>query len=259
MTVGVTSGTATPAREGLPKPCLGCGAPMVAPEPGRLHTDAVLRCGYCGASESLPVDVAAQDRFLRLRLLQVRRAREGLEAPLRTFEMVRQSWAMGLFVFAIIGGWQLWQAFSTAGKAPLQSTLFGVLGGSGVVGVIIGYFGMIRAFRVLVRPLLQARAPLQPGLAARCRSCGGELPTVRAAQALCGFCGANNFLDAAMAHDVSSLLTAEQSEYQRQATGGRPSNSAAYEQPAKAFYRWAAVGAAVTFVVGAALVFGALR
>lgn len=253
MTADTASGTGQ-AREGLPKPCLGCGAPMVATEPSGLHADATLTCRFCGGSESMPADAAAQDWFLRLRLLQVRRAREGLEAPLRTFEMVRQSWAMGLVVFVIMGGWQLWQAFSTAGKVPLQSTLFGVLGGSGVVGVVVGYFGMSRAFRTLVKPLLQARAPLQQGLSARCRSCGGKLPPMRTAHVQCEFCGANNFLDAAMAHDVSALLAAEQSEYQRQAAGGKASNASAYEQPARAFYRWAAMGAAAAFIVGVVLV-----
>jgi len=254
MTAGMPSG-ATHSREGLPKPCLRCGAPMVATETSSLHTDATLTCSFCGSRESMPLDAAAQDRFLRLRLLQVRRAREGLEAPLRTFEMVRQSWAMGLVVFVLVGGWQLWQAFSTAGKVPLQSTLFGILGGSGVVGVVVGYFGMSRAFRSLVKPLLTARAPLQQGLEARCRSCGGELPPLRKSQVQCGFCGANNFLDAAMAHDFTARLAAEQSEYQRQANSGNASNASAYEQPARAFYRWAAIGAGAAALLGVVLVF----
>ena len=241
------------SREGLPAPCLGCGAPMTKPETVGLHADPTLTCRYCGRSETMPADAAAQDRFLRLRLTQVRRAREAIEAPLKTFEMVRQSWSMALVVFVLIGGWQMWQAFSVAGKVPLESTLFAILGASGVLGVLFGYAGMIRAFRRLVRPLLQARAPLEGGLSARCRSCGATLPPVRAAQAHCGFCGAANFLDAAQARDVGNLLAAEQAEYKRRAQGEQPADGSAYQQPARAFYRWMGAGAGATFVVGLVL------
>jgi hypothetical protein len=229
-----------------------------APAAG-LHGEPTLTCSYCGNTEALPAEAAAQDRFLRLRLMQVRRSREALEAPLRSFEMVRQSWAIALVFFVVMGGWQLWQALSVAGKAPIESTIFGLLGASGVVGVIFGYFGMTRAFRVLVRPMLQARPPAAQGLAARCRSCGGDLPQMRTTQVACSFCGASNFLDAAQAHDVSNLLAREQAEYQRRAHGGGPPDGSAYQQPAKAFYRWMVAGAAVTFVISAALVFAVLR
>jgi hypothetical protein len=190
-----------------------------------------------------------------MRLMQIRRAREGQEAPLRTFEAVRQSWAMGLVVFAVIGGWQLWQSFSSAGKVPFQSTAFGLLSGSAVVGVMVGYVGMHRAFRVLVRPLLQARAPLERGLAARCRSCGGDLPAARAGRSRCDYCGADNFLDAAMARDIDALLREERSEYERRVNGGKPVDPAAFEQPARAFFRWAAAGAGVAFALGVVITF----
>ncbi|MGC4069415.1 MAG: hypothetical protein QM784_33140 [Polyangiaceae bacterium] len=242
-------------REGLPKPCLGCGAPMTATEPTTLHGDATLSCRFCGSTEAIPADTAAQDRFLRMRLMQIRRAREGQEAPLRTFEAVRQSWAIGLVVFAVIGGWQLWQAFSSAGQVPLQSTAFGLLSGSVVVGVMVGYVGMHRAFRVLVRPLLQARAPLERGLSARCRSCGGELPPARSGRSRCEYCGADNILDAAMARDVDALLLAEQKEYERRVNGGKAVDPAAFEEPARAFYRWTATGAAIAFALGAVVTF----
>lgn len=243
-------------REGLPKPCLGCGAPMVSVDTSAgLHGDPTLNCRYCGKSETMPAEAAAQDRYLRLRLMQVRRARDGLEAPLRTFEMVRQSWAISLVFFVAMGGWQMWQAVSAVGTLPVESSLFALASAAAVVGVITGYFGMIRAFRVLVRPMLQARPPAEKGLAARCRSCGGDLPHVKATQVQCGFCGANNFLDAALAHDVTQLLATEQAEYQRRAHGGGPPDGSAYQRPAKAFYRWMAIGASIAFVIGAVLVF----
>jgi len=219
-----------------------------------LHADATLTCRFCGRSETMPADAAAQDRYLRLRLMQVRRTREGLEAPLRAYEMMRQSWGFALVIFGVEGGWQLWQAFSTAGKVPISSTIFGMLGAAGVVGALVGNFGMLRAFRKLVRPLQQARPPATPGLVARCRSCGGELPPVRSTHATCGFCGANNFLDHAMARDVSALLAAEQEEYKLRATGGKLADSTLYQRPARAAYVWGASGAAAVFVVGVLLV-----
>ena len=253
-------GAAPPTREALPRPCLGCGAPMVAVETSAgLHGDPTLTCRFCGNTETMPSEAAAQERFLRLRLMQVRRSREALEAPLKSFEMVRQSWAMALVFFVVMGGWQLWKTLSVAGSAPIGSTLLGLLGASGVVGVVFGYFGMSRAFRVLVRPMLRGRPPAEPGLAARCRSCGGDLPHVRATQVQCGFCGANNFLDAALAHDVSHLLSSEQAEYQRRAHGGHPPDGSAYQQPAKSFYRWMAAGAAAAFVIGVVLLFSLSR
>jgi hypothetical protein len=248
------------AREALPRPCLGCGAPMTAVAPvAGLHGNPTLTCRYCGNTETMPAEAAAQDRFLRLRLMQVRRSREALEAPLKSFEMVRQSWAIGLVFFVAIGGWQLWQALSVVGKAPIESTLFATLGASVVVGIIFGYVGMSRAFRGLVQPLLQARPPAESGLSARCRSCGGELPNVRATQVQCGFCGANNFLDAGLARDVSNLLASEQAEYQRRAHGGHPPDGSAYQQPAKAFYRWTVAGGAATFIVAVVITFALLR
>lgn len=241
------------AHEGLPTPCLGCGAPMTATETAGLHDALTLSCRFCARSETVPAEAAAQDRFLRLRLLQVRRAREAVEAPLKTFAMVRQSWSMALVVFVLIGGWQVWQAVSVAGKAPLQSTLFALLGASGVLGVLFGYAGMVRSFRRLVKPLLLARPPLSGGLEARCRGCGADLPPVRAAQVQCKYCGADNFLGAALARDVSELLAAEQTEYQRRALGGQSNDGSAFQQPARAFYRWMGAGAAATFVVGLTL------
>jgi len=262
MTAGLSlqPGLAPQSREGLPRPCLGCGAPMTAVDTSAgLHGDATLTCRYCNNTETMPAEAAAQERFLRLRLLQVRRAREALEAPLKSLEMVRQSWAIALVFFAVMGGWQMWQALSVAGKVPLESTVFALLGASAVVGVIVGYFGMTRAFRALVRPTLLARPPAESGLSARCRSCGGALPSVRGTQITCGFCGANNFLDAALAQDVSNLLASEQAEYQRRAHGGHPPDGSAYQQPAKAFNRWAIIGGAVSFVVGMLLCLVFLR
>jgi hypothetical protein len=224
-----------------------------------LHGDPTLTCHYCGSTEVMPADLAAQDRFLRLRLMQVRRSREALEAPLRSFEMVRQSWALGLVFFVLMGGWQMWQAFCAVEKAPIQTTLFAVLGASCVVGVIFGYVGMSRAFRVLVRPLLQARAPEGRGLSARCRTCGGDLPDVRTAQIQCGYCGAHNFVDAALAHDIDNQLARERAAFQRRAQGEHPSDGSAYRQPAKSFYRWTVAGAVATFGVGMAIVLFVLR
>jgi hypothetical protein len=224
---------------------------MAVTADAQLHADATLTCGFCGRSETMPAQAAAQDRYLRLRLMQVRRAREGMEAPLKTYEMMRASGVFALIVFGAQGGWMLWGAFTTADKG---SAVFGMLGAAGMMGVILANFGMMRAFRKLIKPLQQARPPAAPGLAARCRSCGGDLPPVRSTHATCAFCGANNFLDNAAAHDVNALLTAEQQDYKVRASGGKPGDNTIYQRPAHAFYVWGAAGAAVTFVVGVVLV-----
>ena len=230
----------------LPAPCLACGAPMKAVEPQALHESGSLACEYCGKSE------AARQRHLRLRLLQLRRTRDELEAPLKSFQLLKQSWAFALLFLAPLGGWQAWQAMGRA-DAPLSSAVYAAGSASALFAVVAGYVGMVRAFRRLVRPLQRARPPLQQGLAARCRSCGAELPPVRGAHADCAHCGASNFLDAALATQASALLAAERAEYQRRAQGGKPPDPAAYLKPSRAFYRWGAAGAAGAFVAALAL------
>lgn len=217
-----------------------------------LHGSPTLSCSYCGKTEELPGDQSAQHRHLRLRLLQLRRARDLLEAPLKSFAMIRQSWAFALVIFIPLGGWQAWQA--TQGGVPAQSAIFALLSASATFGVITGYVGMHRAFSALIRPLLLARPPLEQGLSARCRGCGGELPPVRAPHVECQFCGANNFLDASLARGASELLAAEREAYERRARGDAPAQSTPWAEPSRAFYRWGAAGAAGAFVVGLTVV-----
>jgi hypothetical protein len=233
---------------GIPTPCLHCGAPMTPNNVDSLHQSPTLRCAFCHRSEELPVEQAAQHRHLRLRLLQLRRSREAIEAPLKTFAMIRQSWIFGIVFFATIGGWQIWQA--TQATMMLQSMVFSVVSFSVVVGVLIGYVGMHKAFVGLIRPLQRARPPLETGLAARCRGCGADLPPVRSPHVECSFCGASNFLDTLASARVGELVDAERLEYQRRANGGQPHDQSAWNAPSDAFYRWGAIAAGLTFTVG---------
>jgi hypothetical protein len=248
----VLQGAAIPTA--LPAPCLTCGAPMEPTDAEGLHGDPTLNCAYCGRSESMPADKAAQHRHLRLRLLQIQRTREAIEAPLKTFNMVRQAWAFGLVPIIIIGGYQAWQIFQTPrGLVPLQSLIFALIIFSVVPGVLAGYVGMMRTFKRLVRPYMLARPPLEQGLAARCRTCGGHLPPVRTPSVICTYCHANNFLDSSLARNASDLLAAERVEYDRRARGGQPDDGSAFQQPGIAFNRWMTIGAAISFVLGLAI------
>jgi hypothetical protein len=218
-----------------------------------LHADPTLVCEFCGGRESLPRDAVEQHRHLRLRLLQVRRARDLAEAPIATFQAVRQGWAIALVALVPLAGWQWWQLFA-ATAAPPQVVGFAVLSGAAMVGVMCGYIGMHRAFARWVKPLLRARPPVKHGLAARCRSCGGTLPAVRAPSVTCTYCGAANLLDPALARDASALLDAERAEHERRVRGDAADHSAPYAAPSRAFVRWGLIGAAIAATAGTIVV-----
>jgi hypothetical protein len=214
-------------------------------------------CSYCRREENLPADVAEQNRHLRLRLLQLQRARDTVEAPVRTLQALQGSYGYGLFFMAAIAAWQGVMFVSQLRPGP-TGVAFGQailavwpLGLAG--GMLAGWLGMTRTFARKLRPLLRARAPIAHGLAARCRSCGAQLPPVRAPQVICTYCSATNLLDAALTANASTLLAAEAEEHRRRA-GGWTHDPAVYKAPARAFYVYGGVTAAVLATVAAALV-----
>jgi hypothetical protein len=64
---------------------------------------------------------------------------------------------------------------------------------------------------------------------------------------VCGYCQATNLLDAALTTRAAELLEAEVQAYQARARS--VAQSEAFRAPVKAFYRWAAAGAAIGLVI----------
>lgn len=223
------------------------------------YGSVALFCGYCHRSEALPPDAAERVRYLQQRLALLKQARENDEAPLRSLAALRRAWLPVLVFFALLTVHQVHQnvrLFRTLQdtapdavrhlRAPLaiQMGLFG--------GYVFGYLGMSLAYRRAVRPLLRAKPPMAAGVALRCRSCGGDLPSVRAPHVVCGYCSAHNLLDHQVTARASQLLQEEIAAYQARAHDVYSTD--AFRAPAKAFYRWGIVSAVVIAVlVGAAL------
>lgn len=219
-----------------------------------------LFCGYCRQSEALSPDAAQRLRYLQHRLLLLKQVRENDEAPLRSVATLRRAWIPVFVVFAVLTVHSLHQNLTLIGKlqetAPevvgelvtplaIQMGLFG--------GYFFGYLGMSVAYRRAVRPLLRAKPPVAAGVALRCRSCGGDLPSVKAPHVVCSYCSAHNLLDAQVTRRASELLHQEIAAYQARAHNVYSTD--AFRAPTKAFYRWGVVGALVV----ALLVGGALR
>ena len=159
----------------------------------------------------------------------------------------------------------------TAPEAVKDIALPIVIGLSMFAGYLSGYVGMSRGYRRAVKPLLRARPPTAPGLAIRCRSCGGDLPNVNARatarlysdatsglpnvnapEVVCRYCGASNLLDHELATRAGELLQAEISAYQARAA--KIYSHEAFRAPTKAFYRWGAFGAIAMLIVSAAAI-----
>lgn len=237
--------TAVGVFEGQPTPCFNCGALMTMGAAAGLHMTPELSCHFCGAREVLPADAAQRVQHLRLRLIQLQRAREAREAPLRTFAMLKQSMLPGMVIMVVICGIQLAGQWGRLNGTPTLLMLAPV---SIITGMIAGWLGMLAAFRALVRPLMQARPATQPGFSARCRSCGGDLPLARAEKVACRYCQAENLLDQKLTSNVSALLQREAELYHQQAQGKRPDPNA-FDRPAQAFYVFGLAGAALSFGV----------
>ena len=245
-----------PALVGTPAPCIGCGAPMLLRQVESLHENPELLCQYCGRREPLPLDAAERHRHLRLRLMQLKRAREASEGPLQTFRTMNETWPPAIAIAAGMGAWQSYGWLSTLSSrtsALGMQAVYALLPISIAVGMLTGWLGMRRVFARQLRPLLRARPPHQPGLAARCRNCGGDLPAVRAPEVTCNFCGASNFLDSALTDQAGELLAKEAEHYQRRVLPWA-SDPAVYLAPSRAFYRYAALGAGLSLLVALGIV-----
>jgi len=240
-----------PVAELPPTPCTVCGAPMVTTEPQYLHQNPELTCRYCGRREPLPKDAAQLHRHLRLRLLQLSHAREASEAPLRTFRVMNESWPPAIALLAVMFLYQAWNLHNhwrLMGQLEASQAMFALVPLAASVGMVSGWLGMRHVFSRQLRPLLRARPPHAPGLAARCRNCGGGLPPVRAPQLVCGYCGASNLLDATLTANAAALLQREEQEYQQRSKPWTR-DSTLFQAPVRAFYLYGAVGAAIALLV----------
>lgn len=226
-----------------PLPCLSCGAPMRVLEAAHLHATPELVCDFCSRREPLPAEAAERHRYVRLRLEQLARARAQLEAPLTTYRTLKTSVLPGIGFMCVVAGIQTFTAVSHAAGRIELSTLLPV---AVMVGAITGWFGMMFTFRNLVAPFLQARPALSAGMPATCRSCGGDLPQVRAAQVSCPYCRADNLLGTAASAQVGSMLQADaQNAFNASRAKLDPS---AFHKPARSFYTWGAAGAVLALV-----------
>lgn len=236
--------------EGTPAPCTTCGAPMVIIEPVALHQNPELSCRYCGQREGMPVEAAERHRHLRLRLLQLSRARDATEAPLQTFKAMNEMWPFAIAGSLAMGAFQSWNFFSnwrTTGQAQLAMAVYGAFPLAIAFGMLSGWLGMRHAFAAQLKPLLRARPPLSVGQPARCRTCGGALAPVRAPSVTCSYCQTSNLLDTVLTAEASALLAREAQEYERRM---RPwaRDPDLYLAPSRAFYRYAAIGGGVALV-----------
>ncbi|HVY25987.1 MAG TPA: hypothetical protein VHB79_05520 [Polyangiaceae bacterium] len=223
---------------------------MSVAEPHFLHQDPELCCQYCGRRETLPKDAAERHRHLRLRLLQVSRARESSEAPLQTLQQMTNAWVPSLLLMGAIGIYQSWNFISnwqSLIKIAPEQAFFGGVPLAAACGMLSGWLGMRRVYTRRLIPLLRARPPQAPGLAVRCRNCGGDLPPVRAPQVTCQHCSATNLLDAGVTANAAALLQQEALAYQQQIKPwARDAN--VYQAPLRAFYLFGAIGAVIALL-----------
>jgi len=217
-----------------------------------------LFCGYCHQREALPPDAAERVGYLQHRLVLLKQARESDEAPLKAVATLRRAWIPVLLLFAVLMVYQLYQNVilirslqKTAPDAVAHMVAPLTFQAAIIGGYAIGYLGMSLAYKRAVKPLLRAKPPAALGVALRCRSCGGDLPSVRAPHVVCGYCSAHNLLDSQVTQRASQLLQEEIAAYQARAHGVYSTD--AFRAPTKAFYRWAIPGALVIGVVVASV------
>ncbi|MGC4093337.1 MAG: hypothetical protein QM756_36685 [Polyangiaceae bacterium] len=225
-------------------------------QPERLHQNPELWCRHCGQREALPADAAELHRHLRLRLLQLTQAREASEAPLRTFKMLNDAWMPSMLFMLAMSAFQTYSYLASPGSlraARIEPTLvvYGAVPVAMAFGMLSGWLGMRHVFSQQLKPLLRARPALQPGLAVRCRNCGGDLPRVHAPEVTCGYCGASNLLDQSVSANAAALLEREAQEYhQRMRPWTRDTH--VFMAPTRAFYRYGMVGAVIGLVLASA-------
>ncbi len=131
--------------------------------------------------------------------------------------------AAGLFIvvafiaggYSLISAWQIWNTAPVSVRTSLiiNTAMFPAAVGGFALSICVALAIARRSYRRAVRPLLFARAPLQPGLPARCRACGGPLPDGRDAFVMCRYCNTQSLVTPELERDRVQLLQGEQRFY----------------------------------------------
>lgn len=256
--------------EQIPVPCRRCGGPMREDGRTALVGPVHVRCPFCQSTEALPGEQAQRVIALRARLAQLRAAQAAEEAPAlsyaRTIQTLRGQLGFYVGIGALVIGKGLFDAIqqsraaisltslpASAREEILASATFPAISIGVFIGAAIAYVLALSKYKRAIEPTLRARAPMQPGMAARCRACGASLPMVLATSAFlpCAHCAADNLVTAELARDRVRLLDEESRAYSERAAGvhARTTSAAASFQPY--FYVGAGVGA--VFALGASL------
>jgi tetrahydromethanopterin S-methyltransferase subunit G/DNA-directed RNA polymerase subunit RPC12/RpoP len=198
-----------------------------------------VRCPYCQAVETLPAEAAQRVVALRARLAGLRAAQEAEEGPAVAYAKMIEGlrsylWMYAVFGFLIIGGAiastiERIQKVVTATKIPenvrkelLSSAMQQSPLAIGMIfGIAIGYILALRNYKKAVVPTLRARAPMQPGMPARCRSCGASLPAdpTQGAFVQCAHCAAQNLISGDLLRDRVRFLDEETRAYGARGAG----------------------------------------
>ena len=207
----------------IPILCARCMGPAV-PSP-----DGSIRCGYCGQADVLPPGQLERATELSRRVRQAANAAvqmRGTEAALgHIFEsrgaFLRTSGfffaiAAALAIFTVVDRWDSIRTAPAAARAGLAvGAATGPIAVAGIgLALCVALLVARTIYRRRTRPLLFARVPFLPGMPARCRVCGGDLPDRRDAFVLCSFCATHNLVTPELQRDRERLLGAERRFYQ---------------------------------------------
>jgi hypothetical protein len=201
---------------------------MSEEDAGAIYGKVAMVCGFCGSREELPAEPSERVVALRQRLQQIAWTAREAEAPAlsaaRTLEMwksmVLPAAVVLLVVPILVAVSQIMsrEHLDLAGVLSVSLTPF--FGVAVVCGVQLGSFLALRSYQRELAPALLAFAPSSPDGAVRCRTCGGELPSIaRKAFVTCGFCGSQNLVTPELAKRNEADLDRELEIHRARAAG----------------------------------------
>ncbi|MCH9687547.1 MAG: hypothetical protein K0V04_39300 [Deltaproteobacteria bacterium] len=185
-----------------------------------------LGCRYCGATDSLPIEVGARVHALRQRLRSLWWAKDQLhQQDIMFCEQLERTWLPGT-LRALIGPLSICTVLAL-GMAYAANDWRSALWGGGLAaafvavaaGMIGGFLLAKRRYQRTVRPWITALVPSSPGARSRCHCCGGKLPPVQDAFIECHYCGATNLVTPELAQRRAQDLERETAAYRSRAQG----------------------------------------